>query len=182
MILEGVCCINYLKIIGSMIVVVASTGLGMYMSNICSLEIKQLKEFKKIIMHLKGEISYGNTSLPDAIKVLAQKEEGVFEDFLNELDMELGSFQGVRFRSLWENAAKITLTKTCLSLKNKELIKGLGRELGYMDKHTQIGCLDVFLYEIDEEIKEKMLLVKDKIRIYNVTGVLFGVFVVIILA
>ena len=182
MIPEGVYCINYLKIIGSMIVVVASTGLGMYMSNICSLEIKQLKEFKKIIMHLKGEISYGNTSLPDAIKVIAKKEDGVFKDFLNGLDIELNTLQGVRFRCIWEKAVEDTLNKTCISLKNREMIKGLGRELGYMDKHTQLGCLDVFLYEIDEEIKDKMLAVKDKVRIYNVTGVLFGVFVVIILA
>ena len=86
MILEGVSYINYIKIFAAIVVIASSTGLGFYMSNCCNLEIRQLKEFKKIIMLLKGEISYGNTTLPDAIAVLAKKENGVFKQFLVALE------------------------------------------------------------------------------------------------
>ena len=182
MILEGVSYINYIKIFAAIVVIASSTGLGLYMSNCCNLEIRQLKEFKKIIMLLKGEISYGNTTLPDAIAVLAKKENGVFKQFLVELEGKLNSLQGVRFQLMWEEAVDSSMGNTNLCKKHKEMIKALGKELGYMDKHTQLGCLDVFIYEINEEIKDKMLAVKDKVRIYNVIGVLFGVFVVIILA
>ena len=67
-------------------------------------EIRQLKEFKKIIILLKGEISYGNTTLPDAIKLIAKKNTGEFSEFLLVLKSEIKKEQGVRFQSIWENA------------------------------------------------------------------------------
>lgn len=181
MIQGGVDYINYIKIFASIIIILSSTGIGMYMGCWYRWEIKRLKEFKKIIMLLKGEISYGNTALPDAIKAIVNKNEGDFREFLLVLVKEFKAEQGVRFQAIWENAVDLTLNKNNLSLKSREMIKGLGKELGHMDKHTQIECLDVFLYELDEEIKEKTALSKDKARIYNVAGILFGIFVVIIL-
>lgn len=181
MILEGAVYINYIKIIASIIIILSSTGIGMYMGCWYRWEIKQLKEFKKIIMLLKGEISYGNTALADAIKEIASKKEGEFSEFLLAVEKGIEEGQGVRFQLIWENAVEVKLSRISLGLKSKEMIKGLGRELGYMDKHTQIECLDVFLYELDEEIKEKTTASKDKTRICNAIGILLGIFIVIIL-
>lgn len=182
MMLEGAVYINYIKLIACILIILSSTGIGMYMGSWYRWEIKELKEFKKIIMLLKGEISYGNMALPEAIEILASKNEGNFSEFLLVMAQELKLGQGVRFQVIWENAIASTFANVKLSNKDKEMIKGLGRDLGHMDKHTQIECLDVFLYEIDEEIKDKTIMAKDKVRIYNTTGILFGVFVVIILA
>lgn len=173
--------INYLKLLGGLLTIVSCTGIGFSKSNLYRNEIKNLKEFKRIIIYLRGEITHGNSSLPDAIKTIADKEKGVFEEFLKRICKELTTLEGKRFYEVWGNAVENATQRAYLTKPNRERIKNLGKELGHMDKQTQIECLNGFINELDDEIKDKIYTSKDKIRLYNATGVLFGVFVVIML-
>jgi len=181
MIMKGIDYVNYLKVLGGMLTIISCAGIGFSKSNQYRHEIRNLKDFKRIVIYLRGEISHSNSSLPDIIKTISDKEKGVFEDFLKRLYRELSTVQGKRFCQVWENTIEVSTNKIFLTKPSKEKIKRLGRELGYMDKQTQIECLNCFINDIDEDIREKTQASKDKTRLYNVMGVLFGVFVVIIL-
>lgn len=182
MIPEGVVWIIEIRIIGGLLVLAATTTMGFCYSNRLRLRIKHLRDFKRLMIYLKGEISHSSSSLPDAIAIIAKKEKGTFEDFLERLLGELNSLKGIRFYEAWEQSFDGMVSKTCLTKEDAQLIRGLGKTMGHMDKHTQLQCIEVFLNELEDEINRSVEGSKDKVRIYNVTGVLFGAFVVIILS
>ncbi len=182
MIVGEVCFISYIRFIGIIMVLISSVALGFYLGSIENLRVFELKEFRRIILCLKGEIMYANFTLPEVIRSIKDKEKGIYKDFLEILDKRLGLYENKRFFVIWEEAVDKGLKATALTMKEKNMIKELGKELEHMDKHTLVSNLDLFLKELEEEIAERSVKAKDRIRIYNAGGILFGVLIVVILA
>lgn len=55
-----------LKLVGAVLIIFASAGLGYLKSRELMLHEKNLEEFLQVILCLKGEIRCGNSSLSDA--------------------------------------------------------------------------------------------------------------------
>ena len=53
-----------LKILGAILTISSCSALGFYFSNELNVRVKQLRELKKYVMVLRGDIRYGGTPLP----------------------------------------------------------------------------------------------------------------------
>jgi stage III sporulation protein AB len=170
-----------IKLIGCILIITSSAGMGWYFSSELRNRIQDLKELKKIVILLRGDIRYANTPLPEAVQALASRHDGKYKLFLSEITDRLNELGGVSFCTIWKETIAKKLDHT--SLSNKDLINlgQLGENLGYLDKDMQINTLDLYISQLEEEIKELSRNVKEKTYLYNSLGVMGGIFITIIM-
>lgn len=170
-----------LKIIGCILIIASSTGMGFFFSNEIKCRVEDLKELKKLISLLRGDIRYANTPLPEAISSIARRHHGNFQGFFNGVCTQLHELSGLTFSEIWKNAVEKELTNTSLSKADKLQLAQFGDNLGYLDKEMQINTLDLYLSQIEDVIEELTKTAKEKSYLYNSLGIMAGVFISIIM-
>lgn len=169
------------KLIGALLVIFSSGAMGFYFSNELKSRIHDLKELKKIIILLRGDIQYANTPLPEAVQALSKRHSGGYKKFLHNVGKRLLELNGVSFSVIWNEAAQQYLQNTSLVKEDFELLNQLGESIGYLDKNMQINTLDLYLAQVEEKIGELSQTVKEKSYLYNSLGLMGGIFITIIL-
>lgn len=170
-----------LKIIGSLFVVGSCSLMGFYISNEAKMRIQQLLEFKKYMILLQGDIRYASTPLPEAVHRLALRAEGVFREFFGELSERLMEYRGETFSDIWNELVKEYLKLTSLQAKDISAIQSLGDTIGYLDKELQMNTFELFLSQLEQEIRSQQDTIAQKTKMYNCMGVMAGVFITILL-
>lgn len=172
---------NIMKIVGSVLVIISSAGMGFFFSNEMKCRIDNLKELKKLISLLRGDIRYANTPLPEAINSITRRQSGSFDSFFHYVSAKLHELSGRTFSEIWREAVQKELSDTSLSKKDKLQIIQFGENLGYLDKDMQMNTIDLFLSQIEDEIKDLSKNIKEKAYLCNTLGIMAGIFIIIIM-
>jgi len=171
-----------LKILGAIMVIGASSGIGYYCSKKLKLHLEALLHMKKMIMLLKGEILYMNSTLEEAFAAVALRiSDPMYSDFLLDLSEKLKERSSRLFYDIWCEGVELHLSKSDLWKKDRLDIKALGENLGYLDKQMQEKNLDLYLEQLEEEMaqgKEEFL---SKSKLYRSLGIMGGIFIAIVL-
>lgn len=170
-----------MKIVGCLLVIGSTTGMGFYFSIEMKSRIEDMKELLKLISLLRGDIRYANTPLPEAISAIARRNEGKFKSFFTKISDALQELSGQTFLDIWKNAVEHELIDVSLNKKDKEQLIHFGESLGYLDKEMQLNTFDAYMIQLEEEIGELTKTVKEKSYLYNSLGIMAGIFISIIL-
>jgi len=170
-----------LKIIGCIFVIASSTGIGFFFSNEMKCRIEDLKELRKLISLLRGDIRYANTPLPEAISSIARRHNGSFEPFFASVSTKLHDLSGLTFSDIWKEAVEKELLNTSLAKKDKLHLIQFGDNLGYLDKDMQLNTLELFITQLEDEIADSSKTAKEKSYLYNSLGIMAGIFISIIM-
>lgn len=170
-----------MKVVGCILIVTSSAGMGWYFSSELKNRISDLRELKKIIFLLRGDIRYANTPLPEAVQALSIRHDGKYKKFLNKISEKLNELGGISFCDIWKEAVLKELDNTSLSKKDLVNLGQFGENLGYLDKDMQINTIDLYISQLEDEIKDLSKNVKEKSYLYNSLGVLGGIFITIIM-
>lgn len=173
--------ITFIKMLGCALILISSAGMGMYFSGELKGRIRDLKELRRILTLLRGDIRYANSPLPEAVQALSVRHDGKYKKFLKIAAEKLNEFGGVSFCEIWKEAVQKGLEDTSLSKKDLANLSQFGENMGYLDKEMQLNTIDLYLSQIEEEIKELSKNVKEKTYMYNTLGVLGGIFLTIIM-
>lgn len=161
---------------------ILSTSLfGFLMGREKTSRLEQLRLLKKMFYQLRGEIQYGYTPLPEAMGHLGGRSQTVFSDFFLSMEQKMQRFEGHSFYVIWKQEIEQKLTKTSLNGSDKQKLCALGENLGYLDQEMQLKNIDLFLQNLEEEIMQESNSIKEKIRLYQLLGVLSGTFVTIVM-
>lgn len=171
----------YIKIVGCILIICSCSGMGMYFSNELKNRISDLREIKKLIYLLKGDIRYAHTPLPEAVQALSYRHDGKYKNFLSVIAKRLQELGGISFYTIWKEAVDTELNNTSLTKKDLKSLSLLGESLGYLDKDMQINTLELYLEQIEAEIHELSRGAKEKSYMYNALGVMGGIFIIIIM-
>lgn len=169
------------KIVGCILIILSSTLMGFYCSNELKSRINDIKELRKLIILLRGDIRYGNTPLPEAICAISRRHEGSFKKFFDRISERLSENSGYTFSQVWREAVEDELSQTSLNKRDKFSLIQFGENLGYLDKEMQMNTLELFLTQIEDEISELSKTVKEKSYLYSTLGIMAGIFISIIL-
>jgi stage III sporulation protein AB len=172
---------NIAKIIGCILVIASSTGMGFFFSSEMRGRIDDLKELRKLIGLLRGDIRYANSPLPEAISSITRRHSGRFDNFFNNVSVKLHELSGLTFSDIWKKATEVELANTSLTKKDKLQLIQFGESLGYLDKDMQMNTLDLYLSQLEDEITELTKSVKEKSYLYNSLGIMVGIFITIIM-
>jgi len=169
------------KLIGCVLVIASTAGMGLFFSSEMKCRVEDLKELKKLILLMRGDIRFSNTPLPEAISAIARRHNGKYFGFFTKISTKLTELSGITFCEIWKEAVIQELIDTSLSKKDKIHLSQFGENLGYLDKEMQMNTLDLYITQLEDEIEEFSKTLKEKTYLYNSLGVMAGIFVSIIM-
>ena len=169
------------KIIGMAMVIISTTAYGIILGRDIKARLKEMKELKKIVFLMKGEIGFLHTPLLEALENVSYRCDEPFKGMLISF-VEYGKEVDKRpFCEIWEEGMKEGINKTHLSKEEKTLFMKLGKELGLSDIKTQQNAMDSFLNELDMSISMLEKAVPNKVKLYNSMGIMLGLVIAIIM-
>ena len=176
-----------LKLVGAVLIIFASAGLGYLKSRELMLHEKNLEEFLQVILCLKGEIRCGNSSLSDALRdtacfmrpSLPQKNSTPLW-ILERVAACIEANTEEKLSIIFQNCTENYLTDLKLDEDERRKISLLGEKLGYLDREMQIRQLELyetdFLYLLQNLRKDK----EEKKKIYRSLGAMGGILLAIL--
>ena len=145
---------------------------------------QRIKELKELMVHMKvfyGEIEYGRTALPEVMRIVANRNQGDMTRFFKAVSKELSGITAEPLSMIWNRCMKTELSTASLNKKDWILLEGLGENLGFLDQKMQLTTIGHYMINLEETIKEAMEEVKEKVRLYQALGILFGIFIIIVM-
>lgn len=170
-----------LKMTGAVMILVACCGMGFGKAMEYKKRIRDLLILKKLLLMLRGEIKYARTPLAEAFTTIGRKMENVFGEFLLKVSNQMNEQQGETFLQIWESNLDATLTKSALLKEDRQQLKRLGNQLGYLDKEMQISTIDFQVEQLEVLVKKLEEEQGKRSRVCNCLGVFAGVMLNLIL-
>lgn len=170
-----------LKILGSLLVLCCSAGLGMAGASDLKRHCMELRLLKQAVYMLRGEIKYSRAPLSEAFGILGDRLPSPLAEFFVGLEKELGRRDGRDLSRIWQEEITRSLKKSSLRREEKEKLKRLGQGLGYLDLEMQLSTLELYLEQLEGDIQRAEEEIQSKQRLYRSLGVAGGIFLVILL-
>lgn len=169
------------KIIGIVLIILSGTGIGFKASENLVIQNDRLKKMKKLITILRGEIKYNNSYIGQALLNVSSKVSSPYREFLLCVSEKLEDCSGRTLNEIWKESVDERLSDSCLSVSQLSRFKDLGDTLGFLDKEMQLSTFDLFMEQLDIEINENNMKMKDNCKLYKCLGVMGGILVVLII-
>lgn len=170
-----------LKGLGIGIILTASSWFGYSLSHDYLMRLRNLEQFNKMLMLLKGEIKYNNSGINEAMIKIASQTDSVLGKFLEQVWNILNKGDN-SLKEAWDKGVEETLVnKTALKQEDIGVIKELGINLGITDRETQINNILNTMDVIGVKIKELNETRGEKCKLYRTLGIMAGVFMAIVL-
>lgn len=167
-----------MKILGLALVSLTPVIIGLYYAGRGRCRLADLRQLKKALEVLQGEISFAFTALPEAAEHVASRVEepvsGLFASFAAALSGGGGSAA-----EAWGQA--LGRTRLFLEEEDAECLRAFGKTLGYLDRDLQIGAIRTVLGQLAD--RENFLAEKQRKdgKLYRNLGILGGLLVAVLL-
>lgn len=164
-----------LKLIGSILILAACTGIGFSKSNEMQLHLNELEELKKIFYLLKSELQYTRAPFAEVFEKIGRKTKEPFQTWLLDLCSRLNEKRSGIFWDMWCNSIEENLNGS--KLKEDELaeLKSVGKNLEYIES------LDLYLEQMEYRIQNTRENYRSKRKLCQSLGIMGGIFLVILL-
>ena len=169
-----------LKLVGAVLIIFASAGLGYSKSRDLTVHEKSLEDFLQIILCLKGEIRCKNSSLPDALRDTARRCGGRYEKFLENVAACIDDNAEKKLSVIFEDCAESCLRDLNINDEERRKISLLGERLGYLDREMQFRQLELYEMDFQYLIQNLQKNKAEKKKIYRSLGVMGGIMLAIL--
>ena len=163
-------------------ILLSGAGLGFNKSRELGNRKKHLEMLMRMIILLKGEIRYGNTSLYDAFTGAAGQTGGKVQRIFFEYSRGDKKKKGKPFGEIFRNCARESLDDQNFTREEKEKIFSLGERLGYLGMDMQLRQLQLLEEDLENEIQELNKDLKEKKKLYQSLGILLGILLAVLVA
>ena len=170
-----------LRLIGTLLVVVGSVGLGWYFSMRESFRQRDLINFKKALLMLASEIEYKRTTLPEACTNITKRTDGEVSNVFTRFGKLLSENNGETAYQLWVQALKPCQTETHLQPEDFIVLEDFGKTLGYLDKQMQKNAINIAVSYIDEKVTILGTSSEKNKRMYRSLGLCGGMMLSVVL-
>lgn len=161
-------------------IIISGAGFGFTLSRELTGRKQDLEMLLRMIILLKGEIRYGNTSLYDALTGAAGKLEGKYREFFILTAKEMQKKKGEPFGVIFRRCAQECLGSLGFTKEEKEKLYSLGDRLGYLGLEMQMKQLELLEEEIQGSIKELQEDLSERKKVYQSLGILLGLFLAVL--
>ena len=169
-----------LKIIGSAIVILASSYIGFAFSKDCSRRPQELRDLQAMLQIFENEISYLSNLLTDAFEKVYKSSNSTVSVFF-EKTVEFLREGNMNASQAWEKAVRNKIGTTALKNEDEEILVSFGKMLGNSDLAGQIKNIQLTMYQIKLQEQKAEALRKKYETMYKTLGVLGGTALVIML-
>ncbi|WP_368487837.1 stage III sporulation protein SpoIIIAB [Clostridium sp. BJN0013] len=169
------------KFLGCIMILVASTGIGIIYGESFKKRVKQLKEIQRCIYQLQNEIIYTHTPLPEAIFNTACKSVNPIMDIFRDISHMLEKNCVDSVYEAFNHTLKAR--EDTLNLKKEDIaaLLDLSRTLGESDIEGQKKMFSLTLENIKNQIETSQILMNKNLKMCRSLGFSLGAVIVIIL-
>lgn len=171
----------WMKILGSVLVTVSCSGLGLWKAGQWKEHRKLLEQIRKMILLLKGEILYAHAPLGEALEHVGTKSEGIPAKLFCRVAERIGQQDGELFYDLWKEAIDSHRKELLLTEKECEEFKALGEHLGYLDLGMQERTIELYLEQLELSLNFYREHEQERVKLCTSLGVMGGLFLSIIM-
>lgn len=169
------------KVIGSIIVILSCSFIGVILSRDCIRRPAQLRELQGILQMFENQISYLCDVIAEAFEKISRVGGTQTSIFFSRAVEILKENKTISAAEAWEQAVEQCIRKTALNREDREILSSFGRLLGSTDMEGQIGNIRLTIgqLKLQEEKAEESR--KKNESMYRSLGILGGLAVVTLL-
>lgn len=169
-----------LKIIGSAILIGATSFIGFSLASECSKRPRALRELQSMLQMLENEISYLSNLLSEAFERI-YKGTNFETAILFKESAKYLCINGCTADAAWERAVEENYGKLSLNAEDKTILLTFGKMLGNSDLEGQLNNIRLVSSQLKlQEIKAEEMKKKNE-KMFRSLGVLSGLAIAIIL-
>lgn len=161
-------------------IVLSCFGLGMIKSAEIQKRYRLLKEWERLILLIRQEVSY-NEPLPEAYRKVGSRARPPFDCFLKNLSDHLKVYGGKSFSEVFDEEISRCLSSSCLSKEDLLHISMMGEMAGFTDRQMQMEMLNRYGKELEIKLADLKEQLPGRQKLYRSLGFLGGVFLGILL-
>lgn len=169
------------KLVGSILILAASTGIGVAKGMELQKHLRELESLKQLFLMLQSEITYAKSPFGEAFFHISGRMRGAFSKWLKELSAQLEEKSGKTYDMLWNESITLHFQKSLLTKEELEALREVGASMGYLDEEMQIGMIHLYLEQLEHSILKMRQEMSAKKKLCNCLGIMGGVFLVIVL-
>lgn len=169
------------KLIGCVLVICTTSAIGFAKGMEYKNRVDELDRLKRVIWHLKGEVSYTRNSLQEICQQVAKRVEDPYESWLISLEERIEEKGYSNLGNLWKKETQEHLKETCLKKEDVEELAGLGAQLGYFDVTRQEETLKWYAARLEEKRDALADKLEERRKLCSTLGVMGGLFLAILL-
>lgn len=173
------------KLSGAVLIIIMSSYYGFYLTRQLKERINVIDAYIYTFDYLESQIKYGLVPLPDICNELAhnisnnivgQMYGQVYAGLTDESDRES------TFYEIWLEESDKLLKYGFIKKEELKIIEEIGQINTYIDRQLQLKCIDNVIWKLKNIYSRLQSELKTKSRIYQVSGVMAGIILTIILA
>lgn len=174
------------KLSGATLIIIMSSYYGFYLGHQLKERIKVIDAYIYSLDYIRSQIIYGLTPLPQICDELSHSVNNkTVNTMYKNVYMKLTDIMQKEdtFNEIWQTEMDMLNMNKNGVLKNEEIdvLKELGQFNTYIDVSMQIKCVDNVEYKLKSIYKRLQSEIKTKSRIYQVSGIMAGIVITIIL-
>lgn len=170
-----------LKILGSLIVVIAAGGIGLIYSGMYVERVRQIREMQYALQILETEMIYSALPLGEALEFTSNKSSSAIAGLLDEMAKILKSRAKDNVYDAFKEAYRLKKDQLCFGKEEIDVLEAFVQSLGNSDIEGQKKNFNITIKKLEElEKKAETTRVKNE-RLYRYLGVCTGLLIVIIL-
>lgn len=169
------------KLAGCVLVISASSLMGMRRAEMIRNHYQQMKYLQRIICMIESEIRYAHAHLGEIFRDVSGRLDAPYKEWLLSVREAMEERDGRIFEEIWEKETNRYLKKSGLPEKELCRLSQLGGQLGASDLELQLKILGLYQEQLSletEELREEM---QEKVRLCHCLGVLGGILVTVLL-
>ena len=170
-----------MKMAGAVLVLLAALGIGFQNAARIRKSYEELVYLKKIMIMLRGEISYQISSMEEICIHMGEHTREPYSKAFQNLAEALGSGEGGNFSHMWNETVIKTLRQVIPQENDLDRLKELGENLGYLDKEMQMNYINLYLENLELSITEKGEKVRTDEKLNKIMGCVMGLLVIVLL-
>lgn len=164
----------YIKLIGSLCVIVAASGYGYSRGLEYKKRVETLDELRRIIWEIQGEIAYTRAPLEEICLRVQRRVKEPYKSWLFSLAGKLERKGNSVLGTLWKEAAKEHLDKLVLSEEDRDELMSMGEQMGYLDIRMQEEVFVRYGRNLEEKGRKLEAELEEKRKLCGCLGVMGG--------
>lgn len=168
-----------LKLVGALLLVIASSAIGISISNRFAKRPKHIRQLQSALQLLEAEITYSQTPLQLAFMRIAVQLPDPIKEFFQVLSEQMN--KEADFFSLWNQQVEELASSASFKKNEIEILKQFGNSLGRHDLIHQQKQIRLALTHLHRELEEAREEHSKYTKLAKSLGVLVGVFLALLL-
>lgn len=163
------------KLMGSVLILVACSGIGYAKSDEMKQHLNELEEIKKLFYLLKSELQYTRAPFAEIFEKIGRKVAEPYQTWMLKLCERIKEKNGGRFWEVWNTSIEEDLQKSRLKTEELDELRHVGKNLEYIES------LDLYIEQLEYKIKNLREVYRSKRKLCQSLGIMGGIFLVILL-